>query len=253
MKSVAVVLAAMCLVSLVAAVDGPFNCTAIVLDDAHGKAYSYDLSRLYHEPQLSDSLYYQDPLTTELTYVNLCGTTTTQCSPSSPVCKRSGLWSTMGFGDLYTQQIVLIEAEGVDSGKGVTVHYSQGEYCPGSAGTSSTINVLCGDDEAVTDVSLSKDGCSIVITIKSQAGCGTPETYPGGAGDTFAIVLLILIIVGVILYIGIGMIVNWKVKGATTVREMIPQNEFWCALPGMIVDGCKFIAHGCKKGDYVSV
>ena len=89
-----------------------------------------------------------------------------------------------------------IEVEGVDSGKGVTVHYSLGEYCPGSSGTSSTINVLCGDDEAVTDVVISRDGCSLTITIKSQAGCGTAEKYDGSdGGETAAIVILVLFVI----------------------------------------------------------
>ena len=61
------------------------------------------------------------------------------------------------------------------------------------------------------------------------------------------------ILVGVALYFAVGMVVNWKVRGATSVVEMIPNRTFWMALPGMVVDGCKFIAHGCKKGDYVSV
>ena len=58
---------------------------------------------------------------------------------------------------------------------------------------------------------------------------------------------------GVALYFAVGMVVNWKVRGATTVQEMIPNRTFGISLPSMVVDGCKFIMHGCKKGDYVSV
>jgi len=250
MKSFAIGFIALCVMGLVAA--DPFNCTNIVVDDKHGKAWQYDLTSLYHDNTFSDSLYFQSS-NGDLTYFNLCGVTTTTCSPSSPVCKRSGLWSTMGYGDLHTQQMVVIEKEDVDSGKGVTVHYTNGEYCPGTAGSSSTIHVVCGTDEVVTELSLSRDGCSITATIVSQAGCGFAAPYSGGSGETAAIVILVLLLVGVILYIAIGMFVNWKFKGAENVVDMIPQREFWMSVPGLVVDGCKFIGHGFKKGDYVSI
>jgi len=251
MKSVAVVLVSLVLASVVLA--GPFNCSAVVNDDAKGKAYLYNLTSLFHDSQYSDSLFYQSN-TGDLTYVNLCGDTTTVCSPASPVCKRSGLWSTMGFGELETQSIVLIEKEGVTSDKGVTVHYGGGEYCPGSAGTSATIHVVCGTDETVTDVVVGSDGCTLTITISSQAGCGIEVDYNGtSSGEVFAIVVLVLLLVGVIAYIVIGMVVNWKVKGVENVVDMIPHREFWMSIPSLVVDGCKFIGHGFKKGDYVNL
>jgi len=254
MHSFAVALVALVLISFVAA--EPFNCSTTVLDDSARKAYNYSLDSLCHDPQMSDSLFYQDPQSSfaEITYINLCGETTTVCSPSSPVCKRSGLWSTMGFGDLNTQQMVKIEKEGIEPGKGVTVHYSNGEYCPGTGTTSSTIHVVCGTDETITDVKVSADGCILTAVISSKAGCGVEVPYPAAdGGEVFAIVVLILLLVGAILYVGIGMIVNWKVKGAQSVPEMIPHREFWMSLPFLVVDGCKFIGHGFKKGDYVSV
>jgi len=248
------VVAALLLAALVAA--EPFNCTGVVQDYKRGKAFEYDLSSLYHSPEFSDSLFYQfpnDPLHPNV-YVNLCGKTTTQCSPSSPVCKVSSLWNTVGYGQLETQEFVLVEKEGVESGKGVTIHYSNGEYCPSTGYTKSTIHVVCGTSETITTASVDSDGCGIEITISSAAGCGKEVAFEGtSAGETAAIVILVLLLVGVILYIAIGMFVNWKFKGASSVVEMIPQREFWMSVPGMVVDGCKFIAHGFKKGDYVSV
>jgi len=232
----------------IAAAGGAFNCSVDLI--ANGKAYRYNLTSLFHEPQLSDNLYYMDQ-TGGLTYFNLCGDTTTICSPSSPVCKRSGLWSTMGYGDLSTQQMHVIDLSGYSADQGVTVEYSNGEYCPNSPGTSSKIHVVCGKDEAFTSLSVMSDGCSIVATIKSAAGCPEILPYTDG-GEVFAIVVLVLLLVGVIAYIAIGMFLN-KRKGAQTVPEMIPHREFWLSLPLMIRDGVMFIAHGFKKGDYVSV
>lgn len=57
-----------------------------------------------HKRRFSDGLFYQNSLGT-LTYINMCGVTTTQCSPSSPVCQRTALWTTMGFGALNTQHM----------------------------------------------------------------------------------------------------------------------------------------------------
>ena len=64
--------------------------------------YLYDLTPLFHESQYSDSLYYADEHGV-LTYVNLCGVTTTQCTPPSPVCRLTGVWASFGYGDLETQ------------------------------------------------------------------------------------------------------------------------------------------------------
>jgi len=142
--------------------------------------------------------------------------------------------------------------DGVKVGEGVTVEYSLGEHCPGSTGTASKIHVICGKDEQVSSLSVSSDGCTITAVIKSKAGCGEEAPYVDG-GEVFSIVVLVLLLVGVIAYIGIGMFVNYKFRGAQTVPEMIPHKEFWMSIPYLIVDGVKFIAHGFKKGDYVSV
>jgi len=227
----------------------PFNCTAVVTAKS-GAKYEYNLTSLFHEPQFSDSLYYQGD-TGDLTYINLCGDTTTTCSPSSPVCRRAGLWSTMGYGELDTQQFYPVEMDGVEPDQGVTVKYKNGEFCPQSTGTSSVIHIICGKDEAITSLSLSSDGCTVTAVIKSQAGCGVKVGT--AAGETVAIVILCLLLAAVILYIAIGMLVNWKVNGAQTIPEMIPNKDFWVSVPGLIVDGCKFIGHGFKKGDYVSL
>jgi len=246
MKGLVIGFVALAIASFVAG--DPFNCTAII--DSGGK-YQYNLTSLFHEPQFSDNLYYMSDKG-DLTYVNLCGDTTTSCSPASPVCRRSGLWSTMGYGDLETQTFKPITDDGVEKGQGVSVVYNRGEYCPGTDGTTAIINVICGKDESISDLKMSSDGCTVTITIKSQAGCGVLISSTDG-GEVFAIVVLVLLLVGVILYIGIGMIIMWKVKGAQTIPEMIPNKDFWVSIPFLVRDGCLFIAHGCKKGDYISI
>jgi len=248
MKGITVAFVALALAYLVSG--AAFNCSNDVLES--GKLYRFNLTSLFHEPQFSDSLYFMGE-TGDLTYINVCGDTTTTCSPSSPVCRRAGLWSTMGFGDLETQVIKPIELNGVEAGNGVTVSYTNGEYCPGTTGTSAVLHIVCSTGEpTVSALSVSNDGCIVTATIKAPAGCGVLVSSMTG-GEVFATVVLVLLLVGVVAYIAIGMVVNWKFKGAQTVPEMIPHKEFWASIPGYVRDGCKFVAHGFKKGDYITL
>jgi len=168
MKCVIVVLV-LVLASLVAS--EPYQCSSQVTDKK-GNVYQYDLTSLYHDPQLSDELYWMGDVG-DLTYFNICGDTTTVCSPASPVCRRSGLWSTMGFGDLETQTFSLIEKAGVSPDRGITVKYTRGEWCPDSAGTSATIHIICSNSmkSVVTDLKIVNNNCSIEAVIESPAGC----------------------------------------------------------------------------------
>ena len=61
------------------------------------------------------------------------------------------------------------------------------------------------------------------------------------------------LIVGIVLFFAGGALYNWKLKGASTIPEFIIFYEFWITLPGLIKDGVLFIAHGFKKGDYVTL
>lgn len=51
----------------------------------------------------------------------------------------------------------------------------------------------------------------------------------------------------VVLYFGLGAVYQWQLKEPTCPAEYIIHHEFWFALPGLVVDGVMFIAHGFKK------
>lgn len=134
--------------------------------------------------------------------------------------------------------------------------YSGGSACDGAAQT--LIHVVCGSgDPGITEMKWSADGCSLVLKIVASAGCGAEVEYEPGSdeasGTSAGTVLLILVFVGAALYVCIGCVVNWKLRGATTAKEMFPNYEFWAALPSLVKDGALFVVHGFKKGDYVSV
>ena len=61
------------------------------------------------------------------------------------------------------------------------------------------------------------------------------------------------ILVGVILYISAGVLVNCLFNGAETLVEVIPQCEFWMSVPGLITDCFRFLAHGSDNNNYVNI
>jgi len=185
MKCVLVSFVVLVLSTLVAC--DPYQCASRVTDK-DGNVYQYNLTSLYHEPQLSDSLYYMSDAG-DLTYFNICGDTTTVCSPASPVCRRSGLWSTLGFGDLETQTFKPIDLPDVAPDHGITVEYTLGEYCPNTQGTSAIIHIICSNEKnEVTNAYLSDDNCTLIATIESPAGCGvlvsSGSSYSSGSGSS---------------------------------------------------------------------
>ena len=80
-------------------------------------------------------------------------------------------------------------------------------------------------------------------------GSGSVSGGGIGAGS----IILILLCVAIVVYLVAGAVFNWKVRGATFAKEMIPNNQFWFALPLLVKDGVLFITHGFKKGDYVFI
>jgi len=232
-------------------------CNYTASDTKAKKSYFYDLSSLWHEVEMSDELYYRDGYG-NIAYVNICGVTTTACNPVQAVCERTALRELVGFGSLHTQRIHAINLTGHSLAKGVTVTYSEGSVCStGGQRGQSVIHIVCGAGEpGVTEMTTSADGCTLTLKIVAPAGCGVEVPYvkpAGGSGASAGTVILILILVGAVLYVGVGCVVNWKFRGATTPREIFPNTEFWLALPALVKDGVLFIAHGFKKGDYVTV
>lgn len=61
-----------------------------------------------------------------------------------------------------------------------------------------------------------------------------------------------LVVLIVVYFVGFG-IFNYFVKGGRSIPEIIPNYEFWTSLPGLVVDGVKFIARGFKKDEYSTV
>lgn len=79
----------------------------------------------------------------------------------------------------------------------------------------------------------------------------------GGGGDNgfdFGWVFVIIVLCGLFLYFVLGIIIL-KFALHKEGREVVPQVEFWSALPGLVLDGIKFTWRKitCQSGGYTEV
>jgi len=254
MSKVVFVLCAVLFVSVFSA-----DCSFVVQSENNQKYYKYDLNKMSHASGVQDELYYRIPDDGSYIYMNICGPSNQQCTTGSAVCLRSSDASQYTSLGMATQQEV-DDASDLDPGQGVSITYSGGDDCIlGSWQTAITIQCDPSASGVGEIVEVDNGECWYRVTIKSKYGCGkevgsnSDESGSGDAGETAAIVILVILVVCVILYFGVGVIYQKKVKDASNFQEYIIHNEFWCSLPSLVKDGFLFIIHGCKKGDYVSV
>lgn len=70
-----------------------------------------------------------------------------------------------------------------------------------------------------------------------------PVPHVDGLGT--GAVLSIIILVTLFSYLTLGIVYNYFVQG-TRGAEIIPNIEFWRQLPGLVMDGIRFIQNGCR-------
>jgi len=244
MRALLVVLAVLVVVSL-----ADVDCKPTV-EFSDGKNYSFDLTGLCHA-KTADDYHARDEDYNDY-YFNICGEVSTasqaECAGAA-VCQYAASGDYYNAGSLSTQAFTA-NTEVKQPGQGIIVTYSGGQQC--SSGSRQTAIYLECDptvEQPIFKEVEEADHCAYKVHATSKYACGVSA----GGSDTAGLVILLIIIIAVVLYFAIGAIYQKKVKNASTAREYIIHNEFWCALPLMIKDGVLFIFHGCKKGDYVSV
>jgi len=155
----------------------------------------------------------------------------------------------------------------IDSGNqglGVALQFTNGDLCyPQGRPITRTVNVqfTCkqgGTTDTTFQVSEDVQSCTFLIILNTPASCpgGPPPPPPhnpaGSGGLGGGSIVLIGVLVVVILYVAVGCVYRRQKAGATNWKEACPQNQFWCALPGLVKDGCKYsfnmIKSGCKSG-----
>ena len=232
--------------ALAMCVAGSVDCTP-TLTQSDGKSYHYDLTKLGHAAGVKDTLTYRDQARNNF-YVNMCGPSSEECPAGNAVCMKTGMSDYVGIGKAETQKWE--DSDKIEPGHGLQVTFSDGEEC--DIGNFETVITLKCDPQvegAIDAVDIGE--CWYAMTVRSKHACATGSS--GGSSDIVALVILLVLVCAVVLYFAGGAVYQKKVHDPQSAREYVIHNSFWCALPGMVVDGCKFIAHGCKKGDYVSV
>jgi len=225
------------------------SCTPEI-ESSDGNTYKFDLSGLKHKVGEQD-LVARDDMNTY--YMNICGqvseASTAECSGAA-VCQLTIGGDHNNAGSLNSQSFK--ENNKVDAGKGITVVYDDGKPCSSGDTRATTIYIECDEDvnEPIFKTVEETTHCSYIIHMISKHGCPTGTSSPG---ETAALVILLILIFGLILYFAIGAFYQKKFKDASTFREYVIHNQFWFSLPLLVKDGVLFIAHGFKKGDYVSV
>jgi len=259
-----IIIAFCILVVLCAAKD--VTCKGTVSDVKNHRSYEFDLISLHHdEGTYVDTLWYRTDENT-IYYVNFCGQTASACESSdTSVCIRvpdGEDYDYFNGGSTSTQKISIAEAKDQSPSSSVTVTYSDGDKC-GSGKYKTKIYVNCqqtANPGYFYKIDESNE-CDVTLYMWAAAGCGKDVPYiepseeesGSNGGDVAAIVILVLLLVAVVAYFAIGAFYNYKFKEARSVPDLIIHREFWCSLPFLVKDGVLFIAHGFKKGDYVSV
>lgn len=78
--------------------------------------------------------------------------------------------------------------------------------------------------------------CTYNLAITTDCTQGAKTGRMSG-GTIFLIILLCVIPV----YLGVGILYNWKLKGKALGKESIPNIEFWTDLPNLIKEGFYFV------------
>jgi len=232
------------------------ECKFNVVSQSDQKTYTYDLSKLNHPAGEKDDLFYRDESGNYI-YMNVCGPSSEKCKSGSAVCMRTATYDYTSLGVVDTQQAD--DAPELEPGTGLQITYSNGDDCIlGSYQSVITFQCDKTQDGEITEVDAGE--CWYRMTVLSKYACAIDSPASGGSedsktdpGETVALVILIILLVAVVLYFGLGVIYQKKFKDASTPSEYIIHNQFWCSLPLLVKDGVLFIGHGCKKGDYVSI
>ncbi|XP_055696499.1 cation-dependent mannose-6-phosphate receptor-like [Lutzomyia longipalpis] len=88
-----------------------------------------------------------------------------------------------------------------------------------------------------------KDGIVTNFHLLSPLAC--PQKIPRSEGLSTGGVLMVILLVAFTMYFAIGIVVNFFMLGARGI-EVIPNITFWRNLPGLVMDGIRFLQNGCK-------
>jgi len=184
--------------------------------------------------------------------MNVCGASNKACMDNTGVAQAVCQFDPQGatvaglgrFDDTTTQP-----AWAALGGGGAQYTFTNGDKCWSATGMlTRTVNVQlpCGNEAATFTIAEVKSTCTFTIVLPTPKSCpgGSP---PGASGTSGGTIFLIILVVCIPLYIGIGCIYKRKKLG-TNGNESCPNYDFWKQIPGYVKDGFRFTMSGCKKG-----
>ena len=92
------------------------------------------------------------------------------------------------------------------------------------------------------------------ITIMTKAACGS-SSGGGGGGDSggkgggWSTLFFVCLPLSIALYCVAGCFINMRKYGEASVWNACPQRQFWCGLPGLVMDGVAFFFSWFGIGD----
>ena len=92
-------------------------------------------------------------------------------------------------------------------------------------------------------------GFNITITTKAACGSSGGGGGGGGSGGGWSTLFLILFPLSIVLYCAAGCFINIRKYGENSVFNACPQRQFWCGLPGLVMDGVAFFFSWFGVGD----
>jgi len=233
----------------------------ILVEEVNQQQYVYDVSELGEVTVKTRTNSYT---------IDLCKPLSGECGTESAVCRGPPIVGNArnatdsdytSLGKFSTRSVVPYGYEPAQPGIGFVALFGQGDACEDSDVFTSGVIVICDPNEKALVSVTQEESCYYEFSISTKYGCGVVATSSalnsseGGsdAGEVAALVILLILLVSVVLYFAVGAIYQKKTQDPATLRDYVIHNQFWCSLPSLVVDGVKFIFHGCRKGDYVSV
>jgi len=178
------------------------------------------------------------------TLTALCGTGNAACQqwdPNSPTGKAAlGKQNTMALGS--------IQKPSTKSPYGVTA-----QYTGGADGREFEIDFQCNPGSGIGQFSFINENPKKHYNFAwpTQYACPTNVVISSG-GLTGGSIFLIILLVVVVAYIVAGILFN-KFKRQASGLELIPNFEFWAAIPGLVKDGFQFTINKTIRRGYQQV
>jgi len=162
------------------------------------------------------------------------------CLNNAPICQHTTTDTTYALGLVAGAAI----AELSPAGSGITINYPANAATPKNQ-RQSILTLVCDmtQDPGAPGGSVTENPqLTYQLSFKSKYACPGVAPPPGsGGGFDMGWVFVIIVLVGSVVYVVGGVMLNHFYFGAELGLSAIPQWEFWSDVPSLMKDGARFI------------